>query len=93
MMDLSDGLAKDLPALTPRGAEAALYAPVLPLRAGASLREALCDGEDYELAFGVASAAARPSSRRRGAGPSRAPGSPASGGLSARGRSPPTRSR
>ncbi|MFY9924969.1 MAG: thiamine-phosphate kinase [Opitutaceae bacterium] len=61
LMDLSDGLAKDLPALTPRGAEAALFAPVLPLRAGASLREALCDGEDYELAFGLASAAARPS--------------------------------
>jgi len=34
--------------------KAAIYAATLPRRAGATLREALCDGEDYELAFGVA---------------------------------------
>ena len=50
MMDVSDGLAKDLPALAPRGASAAVYGALLPLRDGASVVEALCDGEDYELA-------------------------------------------
>ncbi len=49
MMDLSDGLAKDLAELTPKGCEAALFAKMLPCRAGASTREALSDGEDYEL--------------------------------------------
>ncbi len=57
MMDVSDGLAKDLRALTPRGAEAALDASAVPRRRGASLREALCDGEDYELLFCAAGAA------------------------------------
>lgn len=59
MMDVSDGLAKDLHALTPRGAEPALDPAVLPRRAGASLRAALTDGEDYELVF-VLSARASP---------------------------------
>jgi thiamine-monophosphate kinase len=58
MIDVSDGLAKDLAALTPRGASPAIYAAMLPRRAGATVREALCDGEDYELAFSVASGAA-----------------------------------
>jgi thiamine-monophosphate kinase len=53
MIDLSDGLAKDLRALAPRGAEPALFPGRVPRRDGASLREALCDGEDYELAFSV----------------------------------------
>ena len=57
MMDVSDGLAKDLWALTPRGAAPALYAAMLPRRAGATVGEALCGGEDYELVFGVASRA------------------------------------
>jgi len=59
MIDVSDGLAKDLAALTPRGAAPAIYAAALPRRAGANLREALCDGEDYELAFSVAPGAGR----------------------------------
>jgi len=54
MIDVSDGLAKDLGALTPPGAAPAVWARRLPRRSGASVREALCDGEDYELAFSVA---------------------------------------
>ena len=59
MIDVSDGLAKDLAALTPRGAAPAIHAARLPRRGGASVREALCDGEDYELAFTVAAGARR----------------------------------
>jgi len=59
MMDVSDGLAKDLDALTPRGAAPALFGAMLPLRDGASVREAMCDGEDYELVFSAASGARR----------------------------------
>jgi len=59
MIDVSDGLAKDLPALAPRRAAPAVYAGMLPRRKGASVREALCDGEDYELAFSVASGSRR----------------------------------
>jgi thiamine-monophosphate kinase len=54
MMDVSDGLAKDLASLTPRGLAPALFEALIPRRGGASLREALCDGEDYELLFTVA---------------------------------------
>ena len=61
MMDLSDGLAKDLRALTPRGAAPALDAAALPLRWGADLSAALTDGEDYELVFAL-SAEADPAS-------------------------------
>jgi thiamine-monophosphate kinase len=59
MLDLSDGLAKDVRSLEPPRASAALYAGMLPRRAGSTVREALCDGEDYELAFSVASRAGR----------------------------------
>ena len=55
MMDVSDGLAKDLHALTPRGAEPAIEAAALPRRRGADVRAALTEGEDYELVFAVAS--------------------------------------
>lgn len=59
MMDVSDGLAKDLHALTPRGTVPALEAAALPRREGADLRAALTDGEDYELVFALAAAADR----------------------------------
>jgi len=61
MMDVSDGLGKDLAALTPRGSEPALFEAMLPRRDGASAREAICDGEDYELAFSVSGGRARDS--------------------------------
>lgn len=54
MMDVSDGLAKDLGALTPPHAKPALEPDALPLRRGADLHAALTDGEDYELVFALA---------------------------------------
>jgi thiamine-monophosphate kinase len=54
MMDLSDGLAKDLHALAPRGSIAALSPDLLPRRRGADVRAALTEGEDYELVFTLA---------------------------------------
>lgn len=59
MLDVSDGLAKDLGSLAPAGAPATLFTARLPRRAGSTLREALCDGEDYELLFSVAAGARR----------------------------------
>ena len=52
MMDLSDGLARDLPRLAHMshiGYQIDLES--LPLRAGATIESALSDGEDYELLF------------------------------------------
>jgi thiamine-monophosphate kinase len=59
MMDLSDGLAKDLGALTPPGLAPALCGAAIPVSAAArrlarrgarnALAHALDDGEDYEL--------------------------------------------
>jgi thiamine-monophosphate kinase len=59
MMDVSDGLAKDLDSLTPDGLAPALCAPAIPISAAARqcarqtkqtpLFHALGDGEDYEL--------------------------------------------
>ena len=51
MMDVSDGLAKDLHALTPLGSTPAVMAATVPRQKNASLRAALTDGEDYELLF------------------------------------------
>jgi thiamine-monophosphate kinase len=69
MMDISDGLAKDLRALTPPGAKPAIDAAAVPLSAAARhlaaqtkkspLDHALSDGEDYELAFALARTANR----------------------------------
>jgi thiamine-monophosphate kinase len=59
MMDVSDGLAKDLHALTPPNTVPALDPAALPRRAGADLRAALTDGEDYELVFAFAARANR----------------------------------
>jgi thiamine-monophosphate kinase len=63
-IDLSDGLAKDLPALLPPGCEAELFADAIPLNPDADrmaresgrppLFHALCDGEDYELLVAAA---------------------------------------
>lgn len=69
MMDLSDGLAKDLHALTPKGTRPALSSTAVPIAAAArklareskrsSLNHALTDGEDYELLFTLARKADR----------------------------------
>ena len=63
MMDVSDGLAKDLDAITPRGLAPALSASAIPISRAAheialetksnALQHALCDGEDYELLIAV----------------------------------------
>jgi thiamine-monophosphate kinase len=75
MMDVSDGLAKDLRALTPRGAAPALDGEAIPIAAAARqlaresgrtpLAHALGDGEDYELAFVVDADADRAEFARR----------------------------
>jgi thiamine-monophosphate kinase len=59
MMDVSDGLAKDLWALTPKGTEPAVDPSAVPRRPGASLSAALQDGEDYELAVALSASADR----------------------------------
>ncbi|MDR1279801.1 MAG: thiamine-phosphate kinase [Opitutaceae bacterium] len=59
MMDVSDGLAKDLFALTPAGCAPALVEAALPRHRGCDTRAALCDGEDYELVLAVAARADR----------------------------------
>jgi thiamine-monophosphate kinase len=52
MMDLSDGLGADLPKLTAAsGVEAQLDLAAIPRAAGATLKAAFEDGEDYELLF------------------------------------------
>ena len=52
-MDLSDGLAKDLRSITPKGARVRIDQTTLPLNKGCDMRAALSDGEDYELLFAV----------------------------------------
>ncbi|MGF1448192.1 MAG: thiamine-monophosphate kinase [Opitutales bacterium] len=64
MIDLSDGLASDLPKLLGAGRAARIDAARLPMSADAhalskqsdrsALDHACCDGEDYELAFTLA---------------------------------------
>jgi len=64
LMDLSDGLAKDLPALLPVDCNAALVPQRIPISDAAhqisqtshtpALQHAFNDGEDYELLFTVA---------------------------------------
>ncbi len=49
LMDLSDGLAKDVRALTPQGCRPQIFADLVPKHRGCDLRAALTDGEDYEL--------------------------------------------
>ena len=69
LMDVSDGLARDLRALTPIGAEPRIMADAVPISAAAkaesrrtgraALDHAISDGEDYELLFTVSSQANR----------------------------------
>jgi thiamine-monophosphate kinase len=69
MMDVSDGLAKDLDSLTPSGLAPALSGAAIPLSAAARrqarrsgrnpLQHALGDGEDYELLIVLRSRADR----------------------------------
>jgi len=54
MIDLSDGLAKDVMALAPERAEPALEPAAIPRNPGSSLAAALGDGEDFELLFTLA---------------------------------------
>lgn len=65
MIDISDGLAKDLKSLQSPGLEAEILAEKLPLRRGANPRSAICDGEDYELIFTLAAKARRSDFERR----------------------------
>jgi thiamine-monophosphate kinase len=59
MMDLSDGLAADLPRLAAASGTGFVLEPeAIPRRRGASLRAALSDGEDFELLFAVSPAKA-----------------------------------
>jgi len=54
MMDLSDGLASDLPRLARAGGTGFVIDPKsVPRRRGASLKQALGEGEDFELLFAV----------------------------------------
>ncbi len=55
MMDLSDGLASDLPRLARAGGTGFVVDPAsLPRRRGATVMQALGDGEDFELLFAAA---------------------------------------
>lgn len=57
MIDISDGLAKDLQTLTAAsGIGASVRLTAIPLREGASIRNALYDGEDFELLFALSEA-------------------------------------
>jgi len=59
MMDLSDGLAADLPRLAAEsGTGFVIDAESVPRRRGVTLRAALSDGEDFELLFAVPKAKA-----------------------------------
>lgn len=54
MMDLSDGLAKDLPRLAAAsGCGYRVELAAIPRTRGCSVEEALADGEDFELLFGA----------------------------------------
>lgn len=58
MMDLTDGLAKDLPALLPEGAAVKMNTEAILLSPEASSwQQAFSDGEDYELLFVLDAAA------------------------------------
>ena len=62
-MDVTDGLAKDLPEILPEGSDAKLDVAALPISTDAkklaatdgrtALNHVLADGEDYELLFAL----------------------------------------
>ena len=64
MMDLTDGLGKDLQALLPEACSAAIELTRIPIAEDAQrlaqnngvdpMKQAFCDGEDYELLFTIA---------------------------------------
>ncbi len=59
MMDLSDGLASDLPRLArASGCGWSLDESRIPISPGSTIRQALCDGEDYELLLALPPVAA-----------------------------------
>lgn len=61
MMDLSDGLASDLPhILECSGAGAEVDLGAIPVAAGSDLRTAACGGEDYKLLFTADAATSAP---------------------------------
>ena len=54
MMDLSDGLGADLPRLArASGVGFELDEAALPLNPGCTTKQAISDGEDYELLFAI----------------------------------------
>jgi thiamine-monophosphate kinase len=60
MMDISDGLAGDLGhILKASGVGAVLKKEAIPVNRGATLRQALSEGEDFELLFTLAKPVAR----------------------------------
>jgi thiamine-monophosphate kinase len=60
MMDLSDGLAKDLPRLAKAsGVEFVIDEDLLPSTEGCTPAQAWGDGEDYELLFTISSESAQ----------------------------------
>lgn len=61
MMDLSDGLGKDLPRMAAAsGCGFSIVEAGLPITAGATAAEAIGDGEDFELLFCVSESSAGP---------------------------------
>jgi thiamine-monophosphate kinase len=57
MMDLSDGLGADLPRLArASGVGFQVNEAALPLNRGCTIRDAISDGEDYELLFAISPA-------------------------------------
>jgi len=55
MMDLSDGLGSDLPRLArASGTGYEIFEEKIPRNRGCTMREAIRDGEDYELLFAIA---------------------------------------
>ena len=61
MMDLSDGLAADLPRMARAGGTGFVIDPArLPLSTGCTAAEAIGDGEDYELLFAISPRKAAP---------------------------------